>query len=484
MSDTRLHQKLAALSAFPQADAAVAAGMGALLPGLDDWSLRRINPLRFAGDHGLPEDKVVDFFLCATRAGLFDLSWDLTCPACGGILNRTGSLDELSGPELEHCVLCDIDVHKSLDDRVETSFTISPAVRPLQAAAHADLESHLAANFSGNVTLDPELWAYVSSVLRGFLGLAPGEERELFFPDWSEPRFRVVSINVHEAVSVPMSEGKSQAEQTLRLSLGREGFTAVASPGPGLRTGAVRVLARNLLSEPVGLSFFATDYTRLHEIISRARNTVRPCLTGKMLLNNQTFRELFRVQSLAPGLNLDLRSLTVLFTDLKDSTALYEEIGDVAAYSLIQEHFEALSGVVRKHRGAVVKTMGDAVMATFSDPLDGLRAAVDMLRAVEPLGARRNRPVGLKIGLHEGPALVINNFGALDYFGQTVNLAARVQGLAGPGEIWTSGGLMSWPEAAGTLARLGWRHEDHRSSLKGVGGQTAVCRLLPPATNP
>jgi class 3 adenylate cyclase len=481
MTDTRLDQKLAALSAFPQADQAVCARVGELLPGLDDWAVRRINPLRFALEHALPEDKVLDFFLCATRAGLFDLSWDLTCPACGGILNRTGALDELSGQEMEHCVLCDIDVHKSLDDRVETSFTISPAVRTLNIQGHADLASHLAANFSGNVTLDPELWAYVSSVLRGFLGLGPGEEREIDFPDWADPRLRVVSITMHEALFVPMDEGRSETGQTLRLTLSRRGLEHSVSPGPQLQQGPVRVIAQNLLPDPVGLSFFATDITRLHEIISRARNTVRPCLTGKMLLNNQTFRELFRVHSLAPGLNLDLRSLTVLFTDLKDSTALYEKIGDVAAYSLIQEHFDLLARVVREHHGAVVKTMGDAVMAAFSDPTDGLGAAIAMLRAVEPLRTGQGQPVGLKIGLHEGPALVINNSGSLDYFGQTVNLAARVQGLAGPGEIWTSGGLMSWPGAAETLAGLGWKHEHHNASLKGVGGSTAVCRLLPPA---
>lgn len=483
MTDPRLDQKLAALAAFPQADADVAARVGGLLPGLDDWGLRRINPLRFAEEHALPGDKAVDFFLCATRAGLFDLSWDLTCPACGGILNRSGSLDELSGPELEHCVLCDIDVQKNLDDRVETSFTISPAVRPLTVQAHADLESHLAASFSGNVTLDPKLWAYVSSVMRGFLGLAPGQERELVFPDWADPHFRVVSINVHEAVTVPMGAGRGEAGQTLRLTLGSRGFEAVTSPGPALLPGPVRVVARNLLSEPVGLSFAATDYTRLHEIIRSARNTVRPCLTGRMLLNNQTFRELFRVQSLAPGLNLHLRSQTVLFTDLKDSTALYEEIGDVAALSLIQTHFELLSQVVRAHHGAVVKTMGDAVMATFSDPAEGLRAAVAMLRAVAPLRTSQGHPVALKIGLHEGPALVINNNGSLDYFGQTVNLAARVQGLAGPGEVWASGVLMAWPGAAETLAGLGWRAEARQARLKGVGGQTDVCRLLPPASN-
>ncbi|MBU1230181.1 MAG: adenylate/guanylate cyclase domain-containing protein [Proteobacteria bacterium] len=483
MSDTRLHQKLAALSAFPQADKAVVARMGELLPGLDDWAVRRVNPLRFASEHGLPEDKVVDFFLCATRAGLFDLSWDLTCPACGGILNRTGALDELSGPEVEHCVLCDIDVQKSLDDRVETSFTLSQAVRELDIQAHADLPSYLAANFSGNVTLDPELWAYVSSVLRGYLGLGPGEEREALFPDWSEPRFRVVSIAVHEAASVPMGAGRADIEQTLRLSLTRRGFEASVSPGPELLPGPVRVIARNLLDVPVGLSFFAVDYTRLHELIARARNSVRPCLTGRALLTNQTFRELFRVQSLAPNLNLNMRSLTVLFTDLKDSTALYEKIGDVAAYSLIQKHFDALSRVVRQHHGSVVKTMGDAVMAAFSDPGEALRAAIGMLDAAVGLGSGQGQEVGLKIGLHEGPALVINNVGSLDYFGQTVNVAARVQGLAGPGEIWASGGLMSWPDAAQALSALGWTSLEHQASLKGVGGKTTVYRLLPQAAN-
>ena len=148
------------------------------------------------------------------------------------------------------------------------------------------------------------------------------------------------------------------------------------------------------------------------------------------------------MQGLAPDMKLKLRSLTLLFTDLKGSTALYDREEDMAAYRLVQDHFAALKEVVRGDSGAVIKTMGDPVMAAFPSGNDGTAAAIAMMAAMQALpGGRRVNEVGLKVGLHAGPALAINAGQTLDYFGQTANIAARVQGLADAGEICLSRAL-------------------------------------------
>jgi len=107
------------------------------------------------------------------------------------------------------------------------------------------------------------------------------------------------------------------------------------------------------------------------------------------------------------------------------------------AFNVVRQHFGVLRDVIAADHGALVKTIGDAVMASFHEPLDAIRAALDMLAQFR----RFNESAGeelimLKIGAHVGPCLAVTLNERLDYFGQTGNLAARVQGLAAENEIY------------------------------------------------
>src|SRR4029077_1256319 len=111
----------------------------------------------------------------------------------------------------------------------------------------------------------------------------------------------------------------------------------------------------------------------------------RPFLTAKRLLSNQTFRDLYRTDTINVDQRLKITSLTFLFTDLKGSTELYDRVGDLAAYDLVNAHFRALQEIVAAQGGAVVKTIGDAVMATFPTPDRGVAAALRMREAMRDL---------------------------------------------------------------------------------------------------
>ena len=89
-------------------------------------------------------------------------------------------------------------------------------------------------------------------------------------------------------------------------------------------------------------------------------------LTAKRLLTNQIFRDIYRTDTLDVDQGLKLTSLTFLFTDLKGSTELYDRVGDLVAYDLVREHFRVLNEIVASEAGAVVKTIGDAVMRRIS----------------------------------------------------------------------------------------------------------------------
>jgi class 3 adenylate cyclase len=127
-------------------------------------------------------------------------------------------------------------------------------------------------------------------------------------------------------------------------------------------------------------------------------------LTADRVATLQAFRDLFSDQVLRPGDEVGIRRVTLLFSDLRGSTALYDAIGDAAAYRLVRDHFAYLAAIVREHEGTVVKTIGDAVMAAFHDPAEGLKAAIAMQERVASFNATAGAPIVLKLGLHEGRA--------------------------------------------------------------------------------
>jgi class 3 adenylate cyclase len=166
----------------------------------------------------------------------------------------------------------------------------------------------------------------------------------------------------------------------------------------------------------------------------------------------------------------------LLFTDLKGSTAMYERLGDLNAYALLREHFALLGAIVQEHSGAIVKTIGDAVMAVFSRPTDAVSAALHILGEIEHYNANHGDPsIILKLGAHCGPSIAVTLNDNLDYFGQTVNVAARVQSLAEAGEICISEALNAAPGVSQMLA--GHKVVEFDAPLQGVEGTACVYRI-------
>ena len=112
------------------------------------------------------------------------------------------------------------------------------------------------------------------------------------------------------------------------------------------------------------------------------------------MISLQVFRDLFAEATLRPGDEAAVGQVALLFTDLRGSTALYERVGDAAAFNIVREHFAFLGSIVRDHDGAVVKTIGDAVMASFGDPADAVQGGARHAgahRGVQPRQRRRPR---------------------------------------------------------------------------------------------
>jgi len=213
---------------------------------------------------------------------------------------------------------------------------------------------------------------------------------------------------------------------------------------------------------------------KLHELLGRRR----PFLTAKRLLTNQVFRDLYGADTIDVEQRLKITSLTFLFTDLKGSTELYERVGDLAAFDLVREHFLVLNEIVAAEAGAVVKTIGDAVMATFPTPDRAVAAALRMREAMRRLNDGRSREdLLLKIGIHEGPCLAVVLNDRQDYFGTTVNVAARVQGLADSRTILATGSVVSHPQASILLETNGLKPMSQRRALRGITDEVAIYEI-------
>ena len=188
----------------------------------------------------------------------------------------------------------------------------------------------------------------------------------------------------------------------------------------------------------------------------------------------QDFRDLFSSEVLALGVELGIESLTVLFTDLIGSTALYTMTGDAPAFRIVHDHFTEMRDVIAMHDGAIVKTIGDAVMAVFVEPPNALSAALALPPAVGMVRTPRE-PLMLRVGFHSGPCIALRANDKLDYFGTTVNLAARIQHAAGGGEVVMSAATAANAEIAARLGAL--KTTTEALTFKGFAGEIPVVRV-------
>jgi len=200
-----------------------------------------------------------------------------------------------------------------------------------------------------------------------------------------------------------------------------------------------------------------------------------PFLSGKRLLLTPSFGELYKTQLVDEAESLTVSDITYLFTDLKDSTPLYGSVGDVNAYFLVRQHFDILNKIIRERGGTIVKTIGDAVMAGFERPQDAVGAAIEMIEELSQFNQTASRPLGLKVGVHRGRAIAVRLNDRIDYFGQDVNIAARVQGLADVNEVCISETVI---EAPGVREIVRDRAVSRSyENLKGIGQKMEIHRL-------
>jgi class 3 adenylate cyclase len=366
--------------------------------------LEKLRPLALARDWGEPPRPVIELCLAAVKAGLLVLRWDLLCPRCRGAKASVPSLDQL--PRTAHCPSGNIGYDRDFTRNVELVFEPATTIRPLASGSFCLTGPHSTPHVAVQQVLEP------------------GERRSL---SYSLPAgdYRIRTREIGGEVDLTVDDGicpainLAGAEVTLSGSV--IGKIEVANSGAVRRT-----------------------------LVIERRDWVRDALTAQRATTLQAFRDLFATESLRPGDEVGIEQISLLFTDLKSSTALYGRLGDAAAYRLVREHYAVLAALVRDHDGAVVKTIGDAVMAAFSDPAAAVRVALAIQTTAA--GIEATPPLVIKVGVHAGPCIAVTLNDRLDYFGTTVNLAARLQQQSAGGDVVLSASLAADPAVAGLLA--------------------------------
>ncbi|HTZ76423.1 MAG TPA: adenylate/guanylate cyclase domain-containing protein [Stellaceae bacterium] len=453
------------------ADAPAVAAIEQLVRDGRDRNLCRVNALAFAKEHGLGEEAVIGAFLHAARLGIFELSWNVLCPGCGGVLDAGTSLKAVDQDEY-HCALCAAGYQPTLDEMVEVTFTISPRVRRI--AAHDPIQLSMPEYYrqvfwSSGVDLPENFDALIDEITLDAVELPPGGKAILSLQLPAE--FAIVFDPVTHGTQFLDVKGEPTRERrnlTMVFNTAHASTaTMVLAPGP------LRVSLENQTSERVLPAIWLAGDT-LHKLLGRRR----PFLTAKRLLTNQTFRDIYRTDTLDVDQRLKITSLTFLFTDLKGSTELYERVGDLVAFDLVRAHFGVLNDIVAAESGAVVKTIGDAVMATFPTPDKAVAAALRMRDAMRELNeSRRREDLLLKIGIHEGPCLAVMLNDRQDYFGQTVNIASRVQGLAMSRSIYATGPVVENAGSAHLLEKAGLNPVAQRHMLRGIADEVTLYEI-------
>jgi class 3 adenylate cyclase len=478
----------------------------------NDEELFRINPLTWAAQKSVDEYEAVDLFLYAAKAGLFYMEWDIICPCCGKILQ---SLRDLHGLQSQNaCTVCFRKDRATLDDYVQITFTVSPSIREIRF------------HHPESLSLEEYCFKYLYEPSARMAGMTINQVLQIFqkhFSTFSPGEKITVETEVGPGVlsCVDMFNQQSfglrasgepiEETQKIAVKLTGSGFEV---PLPQMKPGEFQVgsnyyagtvylirpgkvviefeqctsaktaLLVALFAVPglpadvqlpagVDLKSLMSSQTPVDTHFSGAR------LTAKRLFTCQTFHDLFRSEVFQEAEGFGVKDVTILFTDIKSSTQLYQQIGDLNAYALVREHYGILNKAVLDKHGAVVKTIGDAIMAVFTQPVDAAAAGLEMLRNLRPLNKDSHRgELILKIGIHHGAAIAVTLNGGIDYFGQTVNIASRVQGSAGGNEIFLTEEIYRAEGVQDLLQKQDCKIEPIQIRLRGIEEQVKIYRVI------
>jgi class 3 adenylate cyclase len=403
----------------------------------------RIRPFELSTRLGITGMQALKLCLFATRHGLLTMRWDLLCPHCQGAKVTSDSLTGVR--DVGACESCGIQFDAQFDRNVEVTFRPASAVRKVDAPRFCFGGPHL----TPHVRLQQEMQPRETRTLS--MQLAPG-------------RYRVRAQGVPGSTTLEVEAGAGSAEVHVLVD------PVNVSVEPARVKGSQLTLqVANQCAEVTPLALETSKW-------------LETACTAATVTSLMEFRDLFSNELLAPGQGIQVGQVTLMFTDLKGSTRMYEQIGDVKAFALVRDHFTVLSDCIRQADGGIVKTIGDAIMAVFDSPSRALRCALEIQHRARDIKPMDDHAVVIKIGLHTGPCIAVQQNEHLDYFGNMVNVAARAQNESVGWDIVLTEAMVRDPECAKLVTTV--PGEMFETELKGIAARVRLLRLWPEGKPP
>ena len=408
-----------------------------------------IHPCRLAEAFGLSEETVLNELLVATKVGMARMRWAPECVRCGSAVIVTDTLHTL--PSDADCWGCGMKNRLHSLDKIMVTFTLAPDVLYVLANNYACTPSQRSMGF--NAAFAPMAATNTGSGFRYSMGTGEGELRDplppgryrMHCPVSMTDNFLVVNraANVDDAplevpyhISEMVVTSGEQERKVLEVEHGRIHFDIF----PDTNSFFVLWIQEDL-----------DEDTLLH----LPQSERGPYSSATRLIHHPAF-SLFRDQLVPGGTSvLDISNVYLVFTDIVGSTDLYASSGDGPALEVVHNYFQALFSAFFQ-RGRIVKTIGDSVMAAFPSAEQAVRAAAEGLKNVQAqcINPLTQKPLQIRVGVHSGPALAVPVNGVNDYFGQTVNIASRIESEAAPLECLISDSILSDAEAQSAYAAL------------------------------
>ncbi len=393
-------------------DSSVVDRLGEFLAGDPPQEVARIRPLALAERWGIEPTELVRACLHAARDGLLELHWDLVCPVCRISCQITDTLRAIA--EHAHCEACHLDFQLDFANSIELIFRVHPEIRV------ADLGTYCV----GGPAHSPHVLAQIR--------VAAGERMELDL-ELHAGSYRLRGPQLPWSIEFQVQNSAAMRRWDVDL-----GMVTKPADSPALRAGRQVVVLTN---------------PHPRELVIRIERTAtrHDALTAAKAASMALFRELFPSEILAPGQLATVSMVTLMVTGLdpEQADALYNELGDARAFGVIHEHIQNLGERIREGGGAVVKTMGEGVLASFADVEAAVRTALDIVeRLASESGRSQLRP---RLGIHRGTTLAATLNDHLDYFGSTARQAVATLDFARGGELILTQAVAADPAVAALL---------------------------------
>jgi class 3 adenylate cyclase len=411
-------------------EASIMDKISAYVRSADDMSLHRLRILPLAREWGVAVDDLLLAFLHATRLGLFELSWDVVCPHCRGVRAEIQTLGEV--PRRGRCDACSIDFETDTETAIEVVFHLHPSIRDVPEVFYCSAEPARKDHVKLQLCVEP------GQKLRVATRLYPGRYR-----------MRIVGAECFGYMDVS-ADSAAESVAWRASVVPEEDLTAASHPELELDNDTV------------------AERTFIIENVHWSDDALRPA----RLFSFQGFRDLFTEEYVGSEIQLSVGQQTILFTDVVGSTELYAERGDPGAFVDVKRHFADIYEEVCKNSGAIVKTIGDAAMASFVDPVAALRAAQGIQLRLCP--GRDDLALRVRASLNTGPCIAVKLNTNIDYFGSTVNAAAKLQACAAAGQVAFPERLLEVPAVAAFLAEQDAQFDVTEFSSPALGGKINV----------